>query len=126
MLTRSTGGSTCARIPSAMLDTLAHVARGATRTELAGRDPAANRDAGLVRGLAADVRWAGRTDRGHATHARGRASLDRTAAVPLRAFLLHSPTRTGGATARHLRRLVAERHQGCLDRGHLVRATRRC
>src|SRR3954465_1769074 len=98
-----------------MLDTVAHVARVATRVELGGRDPAENGDPGVVRGFLADVRWACGTDRGHATHARGRASLDRTAAVPVRALLLHSFARTGGATAGHLRGLAAERDQGCAD-----------
>ena len=66
----------------------------------------------MVRDLAADLRRPGRPDRGHAAHPGRREALDRPAAVPVRAVLLHPAARPGGPAARHLRRLAAQRRPG--------------
>ncbi len=63
----------------------------------------------MVRDLPADLRRAGRPDRGDAARARRRASLDRAAAVPARARALHPAAGAGGPAAGDLRRLAPQR-----------------
>ena len=99
-------------------------------SEIDRRDPAAPaipvRDGGpgLVRHLAADLRRAGRPDRGHAAHARRREAVDRPAPVPARPELLHAAARPRGPAAGHLRRLAAARHPRRPGRRRPVRAAR--
>ena len=53
-------------------------------------------------------------------------ALDRPAAVPARAELLHAAARPGGAAAGHLHRLAAQRHPRRPGRRRPVRAARAC
>ena len=78
----------------------------------------------VVPGLAADVRRAGRADRGDAARARRRPALAVAAPLPARAELLHAAARPGGPAARRLHRVAAQRHARRDHRRRAVRAAR--
>ena len=75
-----------------------------------------------ARVAALSLRRAGRPDRGHASHHRRGEEVDRRAAFPAGAELLHAAARPRGAAARHLHRLADAQDQGRAARRHAVRA----
>ena len=87
-----------------------------------GRHPVPGGDPRVVRDLAAHLRRPRRADRGDAPRARRGTTVDRGAAVPARAVVLHPAPRPGSAAARDLPRLAAERDRRRHRRRRAVRA----
>ena len=74
----------------------------------------------------AELRRPGRADRGHAPHPGRGEALDRRAALPACAQLLHAAARARGAAADGLHRLAAAQDQGRPGRRHALRPARAC